>query len=389
MSPEIQLKQPFPSRRAATALRDQLVDYLIRNRPSVGAPFLTDAELVRISALSRSTVRRALDDLHREGWIERRIGQGTFIGPRLGIPAVIQPRRSEAEGPQVRRVIRLAVLIFGIGDLAHDWYTPLVLDGIDEYAERCAVSVELIGNRERDVEAISRRISQNPPDVLVCMASDPRQAFVIRDAQRLGVRCIVTGTPHMQLGLPAIVEDNRQAMRLAVEHLVKLGHKRIGLVLQRALEPWVFERHEAFLDTLEACGLEPDGALVHWTPTHDPKEGNPRTQEAVARFIARESLTAIIPASFLPMLYVDRLARDRRIRIPDQLSLISMEQDIGKAQWLGGMKLTYVQFPMREMGRRLAEMARALVEQETAPAQVVLPVELVAGDSTRPVAAGG
>ena len=184
---ELQLKQPFPSRHAATALREQLIEYLMRQRPNIGDRFLTDADLMRISALSRSTVRRALDELHREGWIERRIGQGTFVGARVGMPG---PAAQRSGLPETKRagLIRLAVLVFGIGDLAHDWYTPLVLEGIDESAEGLGVSVELIGNRERDVEAISRRVVQNPPDVLVCLASEPRQAFVIRDAQRLGVR---------------------------------------------------------------------------------------------------------------------------------------------------------------------------------------------------------
>ena len=386
MVSEIQLKHPFPSRRAATALRTQLVDHLTQQQPTVGDAFLTDAELVRLSGLSRSTVRRALDDLHREGWIERRIGQGTFVGPRAGMPPVGQQRSGNGESASSRQtppLIRMAVLIFGIGDLSNDWYTPLVLEGIDEAAERCGVSVELLGNRERDVEAISRRLTQNPPDVLVCLSSEPRQAFVIRDAQRLGVRCIVTGTPHMHLGLPAVLEDNRQGMQLAVDHLVQLGHRRIVLAIQRVCEPWVLERHEGFLAAMQRHGLEADDSLVHWIPQDDPRQGNPRSEEAMAKFLTRAKPTAVISGSYLSMLYIDRLCREGRFRVPEQFSLVTTEQDLPKSHWLGGMRLSQVRFPLREMGRKVAELARFVVDQEVAPGQIVLPAEFVAGDSTR------
>lgn len=376
----IQFKHPFPSRRAASALREQLVSYLVEHRPSVGSPFLTDSELVRLSALSRSTVRRALDDLHRDGWIERRIGQGTFIGPRLGSEMTLKLRASSAEPMQGS--LRLAVLIFGIGDLANDWYTPLVLEGIDDSAEQYGVTVELIGNGERGVEAISRRITQNPPDVLACLASDPRQALVMRDAQRLGVRCIVTGTPHMDLGFPTVTEDNRQSMQLAVDHLLSLGHRRIALLIERVAESWVMQRHQTFCEMMSAMGVEP---LVHWTPIGDPRTGSPESQESVLKFIQAHSPTAVIPGSYLPMLYLDRLARARQIDVPGQLSLVSMEQDVPKAHWFGDMQLTYVRFPMRQIGRTVTEWARRAVNQEELPPLASLPSELIVGQSTRKI----
>src|ERR1044072_4367266 len=76
---------PLPARGSASALREQLLEHLLRTRPRVGDRFHSDHELARIAQLSRPTIRRALDDLERDGWIERRPGIGTFIGPRAGI----------------------------------------------------------------------------------------------------------------------------------------------------------------------------------------------------------------------------------------------------------------------------------------------------------------
>jgi DNA-binding GntR family transcriptional regulator len=80
MNHSFAIHAPLPARGSATALREQLLDHLLRIRPRVGERFLSDHELSRISRLSRPTVRRALDDLQRDGWIERRPGIGTLTG---------------------------------------------------------------------------------------------------------------------------------------------------------------------------------------------------------------------------------------------------------------------------------------------------------------------
>src|SRR5215212_1691378 len=87
---------PLPARNSATALRRQLVDHFLRIGPAVGDKFLSDHELSRISRLSRPTVRRALDSLEKEVWIQRQPGIGTFIGPRARVAGKLQNHHSAA-----------------------------------------------------------------------------------------------------------------------------------------------------------------------------------------------------------------------------------------------------------------------------------------------------
>src|SRR5256885_1267120 len=114
-----EITAPLPARGSAVALRQQLVDHILRIKPVVGERFLSDHELSRIARLSRPTVRRALDDLEREGWIERRPGIGTFIGPRAGLSL---PIRHDSSGSSTRQAVRVALLIHMLGDFGHDWY---------------------------------------------------------------------------------------------------------------------------------------------------------------------------------------------------------------------------------------------------------------------------
>src|SRR3954464_15465957 len=203
MSVRFELKSPLPSRRSAEALREQLIEHFIGTRPKPGAPFMSEYELARVVGLSRPTVRRAMLELHREGWIERRNGRGTFIGPRAAMP--VPPRRHAVEAS--RRVLRMALLVHALGDFRHDWYSPAVLSGIDDVANELAVSIEVLGDYDCDVKSVSQRLMQSHPDVLACTAPAAKHAMLIGESQRLDIPCIGTGTFLTDLNVPMVCED--------------------------------------------------------------------------------------------------------------------------------------------------------------------------------------
>src|SRR5688500_14741511 len=147
MNRSFSITGPLPVRGSASALRDQLLEHLLRVRPSVGERFHSDHELARIAQLSRPTVRRALDDLERDGWIERRPGIGTFIGPRAAIATehAVERSNGNGHGKSTARTVRLALMIHMMGDMGHDWYAAGVMNGMDHAAGELGVAVELFG----------------------------------------------------------------------------------------------------------------------------------------------------------------------------------------------------------------------------------------------------
>ncbi len=373
------LAPPYGRRQAAAELRERLMRHITEERLPAGSPFFTDAELVAATGLSRSTVRRALGDLQRDGWIERRIGRGSSVGPRAAMPL---PAGARPAGTPERAALRLAVLIYSVGDLARDWYTPLVLGGLDAVAGESGIAVELLGTRDRETDAISRRIVQTAPDVLACLTNNPREAFVLRDARRLGIPCIVTGTPHMRLGLPCIREDNVTAVRLAVAHLAGLGHRRIGLALQRTAEPWALERHESFEEAMRRLPAAPADAPTFWFPLEPSPDVLAGQAELLLGFIRRHRLTAMLAASALPAAALDALVRAGCLAVPADLSVVSFEQDGGRGASFGAAPPTWVDLGLAEIGRCLARLARELAAGRVPAAPVLVPCRLVAGRST-------
>jgi DNA-binding LacI/PurR family transcriptional regulator len=366
---------PLPARGSASALRQQLVEHLLRNRPNVGDRFLSDHELARITRLSRPTVRRALDELQRDGWIERRPGIGTFIGPRAGLPQH-EHRRHNHNGSS-RQTVRLALLMHMLGDFAQDFYVAGLISGIDSVAEETGVSIELVGNRDGDVSSASRRLLQSRPDVLALAAPPLKHTVLIGEARRLEIPVIGTGTLMANVGAPAVCEDGEDGARQAVRHLVERGHRRIGFIVPTFPLPWVFQRRRGYIAGMTEAGLDAEEEMTLWIENHNEPAG----ADAVREFLRRRRPTAVVLASWVLASDLAPLVQSGELVIPRDLSVVTFDQQPGVAAKLGNVTPTTISIPLHQMGVRLAHMARNLIDGETVDTVTTLPCSLVEGES--------
>ncbi len=303
--------------------------------------------------------------------------------------------------------LRLGVVIFDISSLSNDWLTPAVLAGIDEEAEAVGAAIEVLGLREKDADSLRRRLERTRPDVLISLAAQPRDALLLRDAMSLGIPTIVVGTAHQYLGIPAVVEDNRQATTLAVRTLRKAGHERIGLTLNRWPGAWVFQRHEGFAEALKTDGLDFRSPGTCWigtsdhpgfhdqrlhvggaplrtvrvsgetVPERDPFAG---IVEEVADWLDHYRPTAVVAGSYIGIEAIGLAARRLGLRIPQDLSVIALDPHPMAKQWLG-VKPTLVKLPLRELGREAARRARPLHDGAQLPDITLVPFRLSHGES--------
>lgn len=372
------LESPLPPRRSAESLRQQLIKYLLRTNPPVGERFLSDHELARVARLSRPTVRRALDEMHREGWIERRQGHGTFVGPRVAMPGAM---RTPVMDSATRQMVRIAVVIHLAGDLRHDWYSRSVIEGLDEAAEQMGVSIELLGDRMDDPKSISRRLLQTRPDVLALCAPLASRALLIGEARRLDIPCIGTGTMLTLFETPTVHEDGAQGGRLAVDHLLSNGHRKIGWVTTQFVTPWTFQRKSGWNQALENAGIEPDERLCFWVDADEAAESN---VERFERYLDKQQPTALAFANFGAVMPLRSLIRRGKINVPRDLSVVNLDQSPDVRDWLG-VQPTCVAIPLRDMGRELAHMGRRIMDNQPVAMTTALPCVLQEGQSVRAV----
>ena len=173
--------------------------------------------------------------------------------------------------------------------------------------------------------------------------------------------------------------DDEDAARTATRHLLDLGHRRIayvggateGVLDYTAPAARVTGYHAA----LEAAGLPHDPSLE--ADGEFSVAGGGRAGRVLLDRADRP--TAVFAASDEMAIGVIRTARDLGLRVPEDLSVIGIDDH----EMAEIFDLTTVAQPVHEQGRVAAlQVLRALADQDWEPDQVVLPTELVVRRTT-------
>jgi len=178
---------------------------------------------------------------------------------------------------------------------------------------------------------------------------------------------------------PTVGFDNRYAGRLIAEHLLRLGHRRIGMIAgitkgnDRAAD-----RLTGVRQALAKLGLKLSPELVVERP-YSLDGGT----EGIALLLSRHRPpTAIICGNDILALGALREAHARNIDIPSELSVTGFD-DMPIAE-IGNPPLTTVHFPMAEIGwHGGTALLRALGKTEDTP-ETELPIRLIVRKSTAP-----
>jgi DNA-binding LacI/PurR family transcriptional regulator len=153
-------------------------------------------------------------------------------------------------------------------------------------------------------------------------------------------------------GAPGVFIDDEAGGRLATEHLIGLGHRRIAFVGDLEGGPFGFTSSEArrrgYEAALRDAGIGPRPQLVRRGP-HRRDAARAATRELLA---LPEPPTAVFAASDHQALGVVEGAESRSVTVPERLSVVGFD-DIELARYCG---LTTVAQPLEESGARGADM---------------------------------
>ncbi|MFF2373807.1 LacI family DNA-binding transcriptional regulator [Streptomyces xiamenensis] len=177
---------------------------------------------------------------------------------------------------------------------------------------------------------------------------------------------------------PFVSPDDRAAMRLAMSHLVSLGHRRIGLALGPARFVPVQRKIEGFLrGAAEDLGTPEGEARELIEHSLFTLEGG----QAAATALLERGCTAVICASDMMALGAIRAARQRGLAVPGEVSVIGYDDSPLIA--FTDPPLTTIRQPVPAMGQAAV---RALLEEiggtPTPHSEFVFLPELVVRGST-------
>ena len=172
------------------------------------------------------------------------------------------------------------------------------------------------------------------------------------------------------------LQDNWAGGVLATRHLLALGHTRIGIITGPEEMMCSRARLDGYTSALAEQGIELDPELV--------TEGDFTTEGGYAQAMALlenpNRPTAIFAGSDLQAMGVYEAARQNRLRIPEDLSVVGFD-DVQTSAFLGPA-LTTVRQPLHDMAAVSTRMLIDTAEGRPTQHHVILPTTLVVRNST-------
>ncbi|MGV9316763.1 LacI family DNA-binding transcriptional regulator [Streptomyces sp. NPDC003691] len=253
--------------------------------------------------------------------------------------------------------------------------------------EKLAVVCNTGGSPERELTYLTLLQRQRAAAVVLTGGALEDPAHIAAMSSKLtkladaGTRIVLCGRPPLpgnDAPLAALTFDNRGGGRRLTEHLLALGHRRIGYVAGPADRTTTRHRLEGHRAALRAAGIDEDQERMTLHGAYARSSGYDSTLELLRR---DPGLTAVVAANDTVALGACAALRDRGLRIPQDVSVAGFDDlpfsvDVVPA-------LTTVRLPLAAAGARAGKLAMG--REEPPPGGIAtVEAELLVRSSTAP-----
>lgn len=202
---------------------------------------------------------------------------------------------------------------------------------------------------------------------------DPSLGRLLRDGFPIVLQGSLPGVPALSVDI-----DNVAGARVAVNHLIALGHRRIACITNA---PVVYtaaqERLTGYREALAEAGIEADDDLVA-----EAYFDAPSGHTAMAAMLEKAQFTAAFVASDVVALGAIGALRERGLRVPFDISVVGFD-DIPLVAFFDP-PLTTIRVPAFDLGHAAGLALLARLDGSVAPTETLLPTELIVRGTTAP-----
>lgn len=353
---------------------DELREKIHSGDLQAGQALPTELELAEQYKVSRITSKRAMEELEREGLILRKRGVGSIVKP-------LSERMAQTTGLVMAMVIPFK--------FAEGWVLEYVR-GASDYlkARQCFLSIRCAGD-QRAHEVLSQ-VAQEPIDGIIYFpGSTIETEELLATIVYKGLPIVTIDKYFDGLEISGVTSDNRNGMRQVVQHLIDLGHRKIGFF---SIEPIsrvtsVRDRYLSYCQTMVDNKLPLVEEHVSCFTYHE--FGNnidfdhlDLVEEKMNQLLAH-GVTAIAAENDLTALFLYVAARNTDRSVPEDFSLTGFD-DLSLLQQFSVSMTTVRQDPYG-LGAKAAEMIYDRATGRTlAFERCVLPVDLIVRATTAP-----
>jgi LacI family transcriptional regulator len=341
---------------------------------------VTIGQVAELAGVSVSTVSRVLNgrsDVSAETRLAvERVARSRGYAPRrvpAGRPAEPSRERSDFTAGRLSGLVGVTTTTSGTA------YFSAILAGITEaLAERemwtlvCPTRQE----HDREVSVLQRLMRSEMAGALLLLPEEsPGELRRLRDD---GLVFVVVDPLHdVGQDIPVVAADNVGGARQATAHLLRLGHRRIGVITGRGDGAATRARLQGHYAALADAGVAPDPMLEVEADFLVP--GGAAGAERLLGLASPP--TAIFAFNDCMAIGALHVARARGLRLPDDLSVVGFD-DTPEAE-AAHPALTTVHQPLRELGRMaVGQLVRLMDSQQFESPHVALATRLVVRSST-------
>ncbi|UOF91019.1 GntR family transcriptional regulator [Fodinisporobacter ferrooxydans] len=332
-------------------LISQIKSWVISGKMEPGQQIPTEHELAQQFNISRHTVRQAIHELVHEKWLYKEQGKGTFFCPTL-------PGHQPENSSQSHMIGVVTTYI-------SDYIFPSIIRGIESYLTPKGYSILLLStNNDFAQEAKALEIIMNKQvDGLIIEPTkstypNPNLEYYL---SLLGKRIpfLMLHASYEELGCTTIKVDDERGGKLAANHLINLGYRRIGAIFKSDDLQGKY-RLKGFLNALQENSLTFYSDLISLYTTEQKDLVSKKYADFICTKPVEQRPDAIVCYNDEIAIQLIQQLKNYEIRVPDDISIVGF--DDSKLATISDVQLTTISHPKFEMGMKAAETILHLIQ---------------------------
>ncbi len=327
----------------------------------------TIRDVARAAGVSVGTVSRSLN-------APDRVRPRTLERVRAAIEAMGFKPDPRAQSMRRRNTMAIGIIIDDISNPVH----AAIFTAAEAVLRDQGLFVRLVntnGDARREAEAIDE-LQHGHVDGLIVTVDDESEPGCLERLRRLRIPCLLLDRA-VELPLDSVATDHAAGMALAVDYLLDLGHRRIGLITFSAAMHPGRDRIRGFRQAFHRRGLPcPEDLISAHTLGPDLGLG-----DAAALLRRDDRPTALIAGGNQILVGTLKAIQEVDLKVPVDLSLVTCDRTELAAVYPG--PITVIDRDLAELGRTAAHLLLERIGGPTArPARhIMLGTSLILGRS--------
>ena len=333
---------------------------------------MTIKDIARESGYSIGTVSRVLNDM-----------PGVSQAAKEAVMEVVDKHHfqlnNNAKYLKQQSSAGIAVIIKGTQNMLFSALVEPMQALIEKRGYACIMYY--IGEDENEVEQAITICAERRPIGILFLGSN--QEYLRNDFSRIEVPCVLVTNSAAELkfkGLSSVSTDDRESARVAMEHLIKMGHRNIGVLGGHLSHSYAAVcRYEGIMDAISRRRIDFNFDRQYETSYFSISAGYAAMERLLDKM---PEITAVFAMSDVTAIGAMRAIHDRGLRVPEDISVMGYDGiDIGRYMV---PQLTTIRQHREALASRSVEILLDCIEGKSSTVYEVETFNLVPGESVRP-----